>query len=188
MTWQTYMREPIDSPAARSDQPKPSRYPDGFNALNRRLPLALCVLLASWCLSLSAAQKLFNLNGVTVSLEDVTSDLGVYYQSMRFNRATRIWNVEVILTNQSARVFNGPFILLVESYSGTTGPLQPDGLDNSAPAKPFYDLSGTVTNALFFPGDRSFPRTISLGFTNGAPSLVTKVYMKAALAAVPLGL
>src|SRR5207245_87286 len=107
---------------------------------------------------------------------------------MRYNRAANVWNFEVALTNRSARAFNGPFVLAIESFSGTTGPLQPDGFDNSAPPNPFYDLSGTVSNGVFSPGDRTAPRTLSLGFTNGTPAVVSKVYMKTALARVPLGL
>src|SRR5437879_12809208 len=152
----------------------------------RRLGVLLLLLLC--CQPLPAAEKNFTVSGVTLSLEEVSSAVGVTYQSMRFNRAAHIWNVEVVLTNQSTRAFNGPFVLSVESYSGTTGPLQADGLDGSAPPKAFYELSGVVTNGVFSPGDRSASRTLSFGFTNGPPRLVTKVYMKPALPGGPLGL
>src|SRR5207245_3777708 len=58
---------------------------------------------------MSAAQKDFAINVATLSLDEVTSEVGVTYQSMRFNRAAHICNVQVILTNQSSRAFNGPF-------------------------------------------------------------------------------
>src|SRR5439155_18317769 len=68
--------------------------------------LGLLLVLLLWCRSLSSAEKSFVISGVTISLEEVSSDVGVTYRSMRFNRAAQIWNLEVILTNKSTRTFN----------------------------------------------------------------------------------
>jgi len=88
-----------------------------------------------------AQQKTFVLRGASLSLEDATTDVGVFFSSMRFNRASNVCNFEVGLTNHSARGLSGPVVLLVDSFTRTTGPLQPDGLDQSS--KAFYDLSIT---------------------------------------------
>jgi RHS repeat-associated protein len=154
-----------------------------------RLIFSLFVLL---CLGLSwvqAAEREFTLAGKQVRLQDVSGEVGVHYQAMRFNRAALTWNVEVIITNKSTRTLEGPFVLLIDSYSGTTGPLQPDGLESSAPAKAFYDLTAKVGGEGLQPGTASTPRTLSLGFvTNAVPRLVTRVYVKPAPVRYALGL
>ena len=58
-----------------------------YAGLSGRLGLLLVLLL--WCRSLSAAEKSFVISGVTISLEEVSSDVGVTYRSMRFNRAAQ---------------------------------------------------------------------------------------------------
>src|SRR2546422_8053080 len=114
----------------------------------------LCALavLAAISATESLAQpagKFFTLGGATLSLEEATADLGAYYTSLRYNRAANVWNVEVSLTNRSSRTWLGPVVLLVESFSGTSGPLQPDGADEAA--KPFYGLSSLVPDGELLP-------------------------------------
>ena len=65
--------------------------------------------------NLTAAEKSFILGGVPVTLQDITSDVEVRYQSMRLNRALNVWNVEATLTNKSSRPLRGPFVLQIES-------------------------------------------------------------------------
>ena len=80
--------------------------------------------------SISQAQtKTFDLAGVPLALEDRTEQVDVYFRSFRLNRALGVWNVEVVLSNKSAQAIEGPVVWMVESYSGTTGPIDPDGLD-----------------------------------------------------------
>src|ERR1043166_6570611 len=95
---------------------------------------ALAILMAiSAAESLAQpAGKVFTLGGATLSLEEATADLGVYYTSMRYNRAANVWNVEVSLTNRSSRTWLGPVVRLVGGFSGNSGPLQPDGADEAA--------------------------------------------------------
>jgi hypothetical protein len=97
-----------------------------------------------------AAQS-FTVSGVTLSLDDVSPELEVRYQSMRLNRAQNVWNVEVVLTNKGSRVLRGPFALQVESFSGTSGPQDTDGNDGGNPARPFFDLSGSVADGALSP-------------------------------------
>ena len=127
--------------------------------------------------SVVAAEKAFTLSGVPIVLEEVTSDVEVRYQSMRLNRALNVWNVEVTVTPKAGRTLRGPFLLLVDEFVGTSGPLLTDGADDIAPAKQFYDLSNWVPQDRLGPGSASLPRTLSLGFMGGAaPRLTTRVY------------
>ena len=87
--------------------------------LNRRNAGLVAAVLFS-ATRMSAAQKDFAIDGATLSLEEVTGEVGVTYQSMRYNRAANVWNFEVALTNRSARAFNGPFVLAIESFSGSS--------------------------------------------------------------------
>ncbi|HKS38089.1 MAG TPA: Ig-like domain-containing protein, partial [Verrucomicrobiae bacterium] len=143
------------------------------------VPLVLLVVASNFS-PLFAADRAFTLSGVNLTLEDVSSEVEVRYRSMRLNRALNVWNVEVTLTNKGSRTFRGPFVVLIDSFAGTTGPQQTEGVDDSTPAKPIYDLSNWVPGETFVPGTNSLPRTLSLGFANGTPSLTTRVYAKAA--------
>jgi RHS repeat-associated protein len=184
-------RSPARGDPARST--RVSRLPAGFidtrssckpaaawKAAVRWIAAPIFLLVASIFGQLSAAEKAFTLSGANLTLEDVSSEVEVRYRSMRLNRAQNVWNVEVTLTNKGSRVFRGPFVLLIDSFAGTTGPLQTEGVDDSTPAKRFYDLSNWVPDGTLASGTNSLPRTLSLGVTNGSPTLTTKVYAKVA--------
>ncbi len=146
--------------------------------LQRLGALAILMAISATESSAQPAGKVFTLGGATLSLEEATTDLGVYYSSMRYNRAANVWNVEVSLTNRSPRTWLGPVVLLVDSFSGTSGPLQPDGADEVA--KPFYELSSLVLDGELVPQETSLRRTLSLAFqTNAAPQLTAKVFARA---------
>ena len=122
----------------------------------------------------AAAEKTLVIGGVPVTLQELTGEVEVYFSGMRFNRAQSVWNFEVTVKNAGIRDLNGPFALYVESFSGTTGPLNPDGTDG---AKAFYDLALAVGDGLLLPGESSTPRTLAVGFVaNGQPNLQCKVY------------
>ncbi|MHB8524214.1 MAG: hypothetical protein ACYDH9_26130 [Limisphaerales bacterium] len=131
---------------------------------------------------LDAAEKSFLVGGINLTLQDRSDTVGVRYQSMRLNRALNVWNVEVSLTNRGTASLQGPFILLVDAYSNTGVPLQPDGHDDSVPAKAFFDLSNWTTNGVLPPGAITRPRTLSLVWSNAVPNLATRVYAKLAIA------
>ena len=142
----------------------------------RLLPALVC-LLASTAVGV-AVEKDFVLAGATVTLEDSTDKVAVFFSSMRFNRAANIWNVEVSLSNRTAQALSGPVVLLVDDFTGTTGALQPDGRDENA--KPFYDLTSVTSEGRLVPATPSRTRTLSLGATNTAPRLTTRVFTLAA--------
>ncbi|MBN9690461.1 MAG: Ig-like domain-containing protein [Verrucomicrobia bacterium] len=136
-----------------------------------------------------AADKTFQLKGSDLTLTDVTADVAVYYRSMRFNRALNVWNVEVALTNTAARTIQGPLILLVEDYRGTTGLRFFDGEDDSVPAKSFVDLSAEAGDGVLQSGEGTMPRTLTLGSSGSdPPALVTKVYAARRAVVPALGL
>jgi RHS repeat-associated protein len=159
-----------------------------WKAAVRWIAAPIFLLVASIFGPLSAAEKAFTLSGVNLTLEDVSSEVEVRYRSMRLNRAQNVWNVEALLTNKSSRVIQGPFVLFVESFTGTTGPQQADGLDDSTPAKAFYDFSASVEDGALSPGEVTPERTLSLGVGTGAPSLVTKIFAAPDRGGVALGL
>ena len=127
-------------------------------------------------LGAQAQQKTFQLSGASLSLLDVSSDVDVFFSSMRFNRISNVWNFEVSLTNHSPRQLNGPVVLSIDSFTGTSGPLLVDGVDGEG--KSFYDLSSTVPSGNLVPGTRSTTRTLTLGFTGSSPKLVTRVFVR----------
>ncbi len=119
-------------------------------------------------------QQRFQIDRVSITLEDATPNAAVYFTAMRLNRALNVWNVEVNVSNKSDQVLAGPLVLLVDGFNGTSGPQQADG--TLAGGKAFYDLSAALNNAALAPGQQTGPRTLALGRGEGSPSLVTKVY------------
>lgn len=142
-------------------------------ALCALLPLLATLLVA---FAAAAQQKTFILRGASLTLQEATADVDVFFSAMRFNRVSNVWNFEVTLTNHSPRQVSGPIVLLVDSFTGTSGPILPDGVDENA--KAFYDLSAMVPSANLAPAGRSLPRTLTLGFTGTAPKLVTRVFAR----------
>lgn len=136
----------------------------------------LLLLLALFSTDAFPAERTFSLGGANIILEDVSGDLEAHFRSLRFNRAQNVWNAEVILTNRSSRVVQGPFLLSLDSISGSAGPKRPDGFDNGQPARPFFDFSGNIPTGRLAPGENSSEKTISLLPGAGAPQLKTKVF------------
>src|SRR5688572_23924337 len=128
---------------------------------------------AATLLSMSAAEKTLTFSGVPVTLQDLSGEVDVYFTSMRLNRGLNVWNVEVTVRNRGTRELNGPFALYVESFSGTTGLLQPDGMDGQ---NAYLDLANVIPSAVLAPSQYSAPRTLSLGKTGGTPQLNVRVY------------
>ncbi|HZR16109.1 MAG TPA: Ig-like domain-containing protein, partial [Verrucomicrobiae bacterium] len=143
---------------------------------SRIVASAVLLALLSTSPPAQAQQKTFVLRGANISLQEATADVDVFFSSMRFNRALNVWNFEVSLTNHSARQLNGPVVLSIDSFTGTTGPVLPDGIDGSG--KAFYDLSPTVADGNLISGIRSSPRTLTIGFNGSAPKLVTRVFVR----------
>jgi len=119
------------------------------------------------------AEQVVLLKGVSMTLQDVTSETAVYYTSMRLNRALNIWNVEATVSNKSVQTFTGPLVLVVDSAPGTSGLLQPDGVAGVSAA---VDLSRKLTQNALAPGRLSAPQTLSFGVSTGTPSLATRVF------------
>jgi RHS repeat-associated protein len=129
--------------------------------------------LFSFVIGAHAAERTLTVSGVPVTLQDLSGEVDIFYSAMRFNRALNAWNVEVTIKNRGARSLNGPFALYVESFSGTTGLLQPDGMDG---ANAYLDLGNLVTNSLLAPSQSSAPRTLTLGVGSGTPQIHARVY------------
>ncbi|MEO8428056.1 MAG: hypothetical protein ABI651_13175, partial [Verrucomicrobiota bacterium] len=157
----------------------------------RIVSLAAIVALTSFLLRqpCHAAQRDFVLAGVKITLNDVSDQADVFFQSMRLNRSLNVWNVDVSVLNKSGQPLEGPLVLLVDSFTGTTGAQSPDGLADNQPAKAFFDFTRTLTNGKLLPGERSTKRPLVLGFqAGGSPKLTVKVFARAALSETGLNL
>jgi hypothetical protein len=84
---------------------------------------------------------------------------------------------------------NGPVVLLVDSFTGTTGAQSPDGRNDDQPAKAFFDFTGTLTNGKLLPSEQSTKRTLTLGVqAGGSPKLTVKVFARPALSVAGLSI
>ena len=145
-----------------------------------------CLAAVTLALVTAAAElKEFRLNNVPLTLEEVTSEVEVQFQSMRFNLAQQVWNVDVTVSNRAGRVLPAPLALLVDSFSGTSGPIQPDGVDDNSRA--YYDLSILMGGRSLAPDETTPKRTLTLGPEIAPPSLVTRVYSGLQITAATLG-
>lgn len=176
---------------ARAQEGKKVNFKSGvFNAMRTfrsNSVASLCLGLLSLATSALAENKSFPLGGTNAVLQDA-SEAGILFTAMRFNRAIDAWNVDVTLTNGSATLLQGPFVLLVDHYAGTTGPIQPDGTDPSNPTNAWYDFTPLAPGSLLATGDRSGDRTLTLGLTNGNPSLNARVFARSKTVAGGLAL
>ena len=120
--------------------------------------------------------KEFVVSGTTHELRDVTDQTEVFFRSMRLNRALNVWNVEVTVANLGDESLPAPIVVLVDSHAGNSAPLEPDGLDDSQPGKPFYDMTGYVSGSSLQANRASTARTISIAFSNVSPDLDVRVF------------
>lgn len=139
----------------------------------KSLSVSVALLCAATLSDLSAAEKTLVFSGVPVAVQDLSGEVDVYFTSMRLNRGLNVWNVEVTVRNRGTRELKGPFALYVESFSGTTGLLQPDGMDGQ---NAYLDLANVIPGAVLAPSQYSAPRTLSLGKNSGTPQLNVRVY------------
>jgi RHS repeat-associated protein len=137
-----------------------------------RFVSALCLFVLGAATAF-AAERTLNFSGTPVAVQDLSGEVDVYFTSMRLNRALNVWNVEVTVRNKGSRELNGPFALYVESFSGTTGLIQPDGMDGQ---NAYLDLAGVIPSQVLGTNQSSAPRTLSLGNNGGTPQLNVRVY------------
>lgn len=156
-----------------SNMPTPDIHP------RRSLALSLMAALATLAVeSLSAGDiRSFpqNYAPFVVLAEDITAEAPVFFRAMRFNEATEQWNVDLVVTNQGGRELAQTVFLTIDGFSNTTGPLLVDGVSTNLPVTPFVRLDA---NGVLSPGETTRPRTIALGFIEGAgaPRLQTRVF------------
>lgn len=132
-----------------------------------------------------ADEKTFTVGGSAVVLSDVSAQVGLRFTGMRFSPNDNGWLVDVSLTNKSSSLVPTPLVMWVENYSGTTGPIGPDGTEGSNPPHAYYDYTAQTLDALLWPGEKTQSRTLLLGYNSGAPTVVGRVYAK--LSALPPG-
>lgn len=151
---------------------------------------SLLMLLGVWIVPAAAnaqGDQVFILNEVSVTLVDVTPDAAVYYSSMRLNRALNVWNVEMMVSNRSSATLSGPVVVLVDGFTGTSGPQGFDGTVGGGNG--YWDLGAQMTTRGLAPGQKTSARTLTLGRSGtGSPVLTTRVFAAKPPAPVPLGL
>lgn len=146
--------------------------------------LQIVLFAAVLALNAHAVDKTLVFSGVPVTLQDVSADVEVIYSSVRLNRALDVWNVEVTVRNKSTEAIRGPVALYIESFTGTTGAIQPDSFDG---ANAFYDLNNYLFEGGLAPAQSSTSRTLTLGRSGStAPTLSAKVFAQRATVAAAL--
>ncbi|MGH7970724.1 MAG: hypothetical protein ACREIC_18515, partial [Limisphaerales bacterium] len=136
-------------------------------------PLSLVLLLGTIPAAVCPADE-FSVGGLAMELQEVTTNLDVYYSAMRWNRVSNEWDADVILSNKSTITITAPLVLLVQGFSGTTGTLRPDGVSTN---HLYYDFTGMLPTGMLAPGQRSTPRTLGIANLAGqAPHLQTRLF------------
>ena len=135
-------------------------------------------LLVLACLSfcgthLLAAEKIFEVEGVPMQLEEVSAETEVFYSGMRFNRIGNVWNVEVVVRNKGANPLVRPLVLQVTSLTGSPG-IQ-DGKAAAEGGLPYFELPGEAGEALL-PGQSTTPLTLSLIRGTTEPKMTVAIY------------
>jgi len=149
-----------------------------------RAILAACLwLLPS---TAGAETKPFPLAGGTRLLERTDPAAGVFLRAFRPNRMTGRWEVEVVVTNGSARALRTPLVLRFERADsiapGVVGAL------NDPEGRLFLDLTALVGGGEVAPGATLPPFTLALGDGQTPPTLQTALYSAPALAPPSLAL
>lgn len=134
---------------------------------------AVLVILGCFLTAAFGQEKVLEVDGIPIALREVTGEAQVYFSSMRWNRASNEWNVEVTIRNTGSQTLPSPLVVYIESWSGTSGLLQPDGQDG---AKPYYSLSAQTPVFGLAAGASSQPRTLRLGQGAGSPTLDARVF------------
>ena len=134
---------------------------------------AFVLILGCFLPAAFAQEKMLEVDGIPVALREVTGEAQVYFSSMRWNRASNEWNVEATIRNTGTQTLPSPLVLYIESWTGTSGLLQPDGTDG---AKPYYSLSAQTPVVGLAAGASSQPRTLRLGQGAGSPTLNARVF------------
>jgi RHS repeat-associated protein len=90
--------------------------------------------------------------------------------------------VDVLATNKGPETFSGLIVVAIDGVTGTTGAVRPDGFSLGSPSSPFFQLQlpAAFVDGQFGPGRATQPRTIALGFVDGAgpPKLTTKIFIQ----------
>ena len=114
-----------------------------------------------------------------VVTEEVTLELVPQFRAMRFNEAGGEWNVDLVITNGGARTFSLPVFAVIESVQNAGPLLNPSGLTEGDPQKPFVRVFQSLESLYTLaPGDRTPPKTLRFPFVagNAVPSLRVKVF------------
>lgn len=132
-------------------------------------------------------EQTFTLSGVEVTLIDVTPSTAVYFKSMRLNRALNVWNVEMLVSNRTETSIEGPLVVVIDSFTGTTGVQGADG--STSAGRSFIDLSAQISGRSLSPAGSTSARTLTLGRSGTAsPVLNTRVFAAKPPQLTPLGL
>jgi hypothetical protein len=122
----------------------------------------------------AAEVKPFPLAGGTVLLERADSSVGVLFRAFRPNRATGRWDVDVVVTNGSAKPLRLPLVLRFESATGVEPGIA--GATADADGKFFLDVSAQAGRVELAPGASLPGFTLALGNGQIRPQVQTALY------------
>lgn len=133
---------------------------------------------------LQAQVRPFVLDGQNVLLERAESSAGAFLRAFRPNRATGRWEVDVVVTNGSARTLRGPVVLRFDTARNVAPGVSGAALDGEG--LPFLNLTPLLTAGEFPPGATLRTFTLSLGDAETRPELAPAVYSRPDFAVTPL--
>lgn len=123
------------------------------------------------------AQSLpFELGGQTIQLEKAPATAGVFLRAFRPNRATGRWEVDVVVTNGSDRVLQGPVVLRFDVATGIAPGIS--GTRPDAAGQPFIDLTSLLPDGGLRPGTALRSFTLSMGDGRTRPVLSPGLYSR----------
>jgi len=159
-----------------------ARRPAAVKSATRCCILAVLQVLLFVSVVKGTEVREFLVGGTSRALSEAPAGVQLILRGMRFNEISEQWNVDLIVTNRSTQTFSGIIVVAIDGFTGTIGPLRPDGISIGSPSSPFFQaqLPSANTNGIFAPGAATQPRTIALGFVDDAsvPQLTTKVFVQ----------
>lgn len=132
-------------------------------------------------LGLRGASVDFQVAGETVTLESRSAtEVQVFWRGMRLNRATGLWNVDLVVRNVGAQSWTGPLVVRLEAFTETAGPGNATGTDSGG--RPYIDLTARLTDNQLAAGAETRSVVVTFAGSTRTPTLTGAAYSGPAVA------